>query len=245
MRNIGAWLIIVFGAFLTFGGGGENGITVGITQCGTLAFVSCATGNLQIVKTIDGAAPQANWTVTVASSNCAAALTGRQDLVKSIPPGGGTATVLGLEVYVNTFGTNCLYTLTETPVSAWTPTFTPSGPYTLVANQTVSVALLNTADPTTTTTTAAPTTTTTIAATTTTAAQATTTVAATTTTPTTLAPTTTANGSGAGAPATVALPATGSSSSSTQTVIGVGLMIVGASLLVLRRRSERTEPTVS
>ena len=244
MRNIGAWLIIVFGAFLTFGGGGENGITVGITQCGTLAFVSCATGNLQIVKTIDGAAPQANWTVTVASSNCAAALTGRQDLVKSIPPGGGTATVLGLEVYVNTFGTNCLYTLTETPVSAWTPTFTPSGPYTLVANQTVSVALLNTADPTTTTT-AAPTTTTTIAATTTTAAQATTTVAATTTTPTTLAPTTTANGSGAGAPATVALPATGSSSSSTQTVIGVGLMIVGASLLVLRRRSERTEPTVS
>ena len=239
MKNLGAWLIIAFGCLLTVGDLGAGGAQVGGGTCGgpiVIGSVFCPQGALSVTKTVvgTGTAPAGGWTVTLGSTNCSAGLAGRQDLVATIPSGGGVATFNGL--FISTVsGLNapsCLYTLTESAVTDWTPSFAPAGPYTVSASQTTNVALTNTATPATTTT-APATTTTTIAA-------STTTVLPTTTAPPTSAavqpvtPTT---------PTAVALPATGSRASRPTFYIGLGFILIGTLILFSRRRSN--QPTAN
>ncbi len=271
MRNFGAWLMIGFGALLSAGGLGQNAIEVGGSiSCGGSAqvgvLVTCDFGTLTVDKVVVGTPPAAPWTVTIGSTDCASGLVGRMDLVQSIPAAGGSVSVAELYVHTDTNATAfCHYTVTESPVAGWTPTYSPVGPVTLTANGETTVEITNTEDspettiaPTTTTiapttTTIAPTTTTisaptTSAAPTTTVATPTTTIAATSTSTIAASSTTTAAtvpaivtttdaGSGANAPADVILPTTGTDSSSTQTYIGFGLIGLGAVMLITRRRA--------
>jgi LPXTG-motif cell wall-anchored protein len=255
MKSIGGWLMIGLGSVLVLGQL-SSGVDVGTgpTPCGTIQLgvaVTCPTGDLTVTKTVvgTGTAPVGGWTVTIGSTNCAAMLAGRQDLVLTIPAAGGSGTVSGLYVFTDvTSQTACSYTVTETPVGGWTPAFTPGGPYTLVANQATAVALRNTADTTTTTSTTTTTTTTTTAPTTTastTTSPATTTVAPSTEAPTTATPSTTTSpattsAAEAGTPTTlVALPKTGSGSTRPMTYIGLVLVLLGAVIVVNSRRGSK------
>lgn len=271
MRNFGAWLMIGFGALLTTGTLGQNATDVGnvISICGgnvqPLTVVTCEVGTLTVDKVVVGTPPAAPWTVTIGSTDCASGLVGRMDLVQSIPAAGGSVSVTELFVHTDSNATTfCHYTVTESPVAGWTPTYSPVGPVTLIPNGVTTVEITNTEDSPETT--MAPTTTT-IAPTTTTIASTTTTISASTTSasPTTVAPSTTINsiaptttiaatstttaatvtaivtttdaGSGANAPADVILPTTGTDSSGTQTYIGFGLIGLGAVMLITRRRA--------
>ena len=247
MKNIGAWLIIAFGCLLTVGNLGAGGADVGIATvpCGGAVIVgatlpTCPVGSISVTKTVvgPGSAPAGGWMVTIGSTNCAVpGLVNRNDLVLTIPPAGGLGTVTGLYVSTDSGGgTPCQYTVTETAVAGWTPSFVPAGAtYTVAAGQTTAIALTNTAVPATTTTVAA--TTTTVAAATTTTDAATTTVL-----PTTIATIATAASTAAAPPTTptmptaIALPATGSPSTRPTTYIGLALIALGTLILLNRRR---------
>ncbi len=258
MKNIGAWLIIAFGCLLTVGNLGAGGAEVGVLNCGSNVAPgvpqTCPHGSIAVTKTVvgTGTAPAGGWTVAIGSANCAAGLVGRNDLVLTIPAAGGVGTVTGLFVATDISGNiPCQYTVTETAVAGWTPSFLPAGPtYTVAANQTTAIALTNTADPTTTTTIAA--TTTTIAATSTTIGTTTTIAAATSTTAgdvgtTTIATIATATPTAAAdvpttatPPMAIALPATGSRSTRPATYIGLALIALGTLILINRRRQSHS-----
>ncbi len=248
MKNIGAWLIIALGCLLTVGNFGAGSADVGIATvpCGGAIIVgtapTCPVGSIAVTKTVvgTGTAPAGGWTVTIGSTNCAFGLVGRNDLVLTIPPGGGVGTVPALFVTTNSLGTTpCQYTVTETAVAAWTPSFVPAGPtYTVAANQTTAIALTNTADPATTTTAL---TTNTMAATTTAV------IVVTTALPTTVASIAPATSTAAAdtpttptMPPAIALPATGSPSTRPTTYIGLALIALGTLILVNRRRQSHS-----
>jgi hypothetical protein len=106
----------------------------------------------------DGVRPTTGWEFTIASANCVSSQT------LTIAAAGGVGTV---QLYdVNAAGTPCLYTVTETAVSGWTSTVSPSGSFGVV--DVVPAITVTNSSPTTTTSTTSTTTTTTEAVTTTT-----------------------------------------------------------------------------
>ena len=237
MKNFGACLIIAFGCLLSVGDLGAGGAQVGFVTCGSAnaqaganPVQQCPTGTISVTKTVVGSGTlPAQWTVTLGSTDCPNSLIGLINPV-DIPSGGGVANFNGLFVAADFAGTmQCHYTVTETPVTDWTPSFATAGPYTVTAGQTTIIALTNTATPATTTT-APATTTTTIAASTTTALATTTTNAA-------VAPETPT------APTAVTLPATGSKTSRPTFYVGLALILLGSVILLTRRRS--SQPTIN
>ena len=162
----------------------------------------------------DGVAPAGGWEVTVSSSNCE--LPGVLTTL-TIPAAGGTVVFENLRVTAAD-RSPCRYDLAETTVDGWTPTFTPTGPYTVNEGTSVQIDLLNSSPTTSTTTTST---------TTTLPPETTTTVAGALPTPTG-----SVVGAGAGAGAGQ-LPATGSD---TPVVPGAVLIGAGAALLGLARR---------
>ena len=233
MKNFGACLIIAFGCLLTVGDLGAGGAQVGSFPCGGTntsqagsnfapSVQQCPTGSISVTKTVvgTGTAPT-NWTVTLSSTNCPNSLIGINPI--DIAPGGGVATFNGLYAFTDFSGnTPCQYTVAETPVTDWTPSFVPTGPYVVTTSHTTNIALTNTATPATSTT---------LAASTTTIAASTTTVLATTTTNAAVAPVTPTT------PAAVTLPATGSNTGRPTFYIGLALILLGAIILLTRRRS--------
>jgi LPXTG-motif cell wall-anchored protein len=242
VKNVGACLMIAFGAILVGGGLSETGVSVGgdISACSGAPGLSpvdvglsliCPVGTLEVDKIVvgDGTRPSGGWDVTISSENCLDSLSLRGDLTGTIDASGGSHSFSGLNVYTYSGSTVfCTYSLQETPVEGWTPTFDVDGPYVLTQNKITKVGLTNTSPTTTTvesTTTTVKATTTTLQATTTTAAPATTTSAA------AVAP---------AAPANTPLPATGSRNVAPTAYAGAVLILLGGLILLNRRRTRTT-----
>ena len=235
MSRIGGFLTMVLGVVvIAFGfngqvaNGGAQLPTCGAAQAaGTQPINPCATGTITVTKTLagNGTPPVGGWHVTI-TSDCVIPV--GADVTLDIQPFGGFAISGALYTYAGSPGDTsnpCHYTLTETAVANYVPTFSPTGPYTLPAPvesevTNLNVALLNTyigPSPTITpsTTTPAPSPSTSVSTT----VPATTSAAAAT-------PTTTS----------AILAATGSKQVGPQVILGGALVLFGLVLTLANRR---------
>ena len=153
-KRLGAILCLLLGSILIAGGlGGTADSTAGGTvprcdvQVNGLVF-PCPLGTISITKVVSGTgtAPAGGWVVTVTSSNCALPVTSSNTV--TLPAAGGTVATQPLFLFTDsTHTTACAYSLTETAVAGFTPSFLPAGPYTIpLAASVLSVTLTNTAD---------------------------------------------------------------------------------------------------
>ena len=153
-KRLGAILCLLLGSILIAGGlGGTADSTAGGTvprcdvQVNGLVF-PCPLGTISITKVVSGTgtAPAGGWVVTVTSSNCALPVTSHNTV--TLPAAGGTVATEPLFLFTDsTHTTACAYSLTETAVAGFTPSFLPAGPYTIpLAASVLSVTLTNTAD---------------------------------------------------------------------------------------------------
>jgi hypothetical protein len=242
MSRLGGVLTFALGLVLMISGlVGGNGATAGeiIPQCGggaeagAIVPTTCTVGTLVITKELvgTGPVPAGGWVVTITSTNCV--LPVLSDDTVTLPAAGGSASSDPLYQFsgpprVN--ATPCEYTLAETAVAGWTPSFSPDGPYVLPQTATdpseLSVALTNTAVVTTTTPVPPPSTTPPL-----------TTAPVTTTPATTVAVSDPGTTTPAPSPsASPALAATGARRVGPQVLIGALLCLIGLGLVLTSRR---------
>jgi len=153
-KRLGAILCLLLGSILIAGGlGGTADSTAGgtVPRCDVQVnglVVPCPLGTISITKVVSGTgtAPAGGWVVTVTSSNCALPVTSHNTV--TLPAAGGTVATEPLFLFTDsTHTTACAYSLTETAVAGFTPSFLPAGPYTIpLAASVLSVTLTNTAD---------------------------------------------------------------------------------------------------
>ena len=157
-QRIGALLSIVLGVALIVTGT-TSGSTVGASFIFggqvplVVAVPNCPTGHIVITKDVTGSGtrPVGGWHFTIDSTNCDLFPGSSADV--TIPAGGGTVSSDPLyattEIATDgTPGTLCDYTVTETAVTGWTTTYSPTGPYHLgtaqSGNNDVAVTVTNT-----------------------------------------------------------------------------------------------------
>jgi len=157
-KRLGAILCLLLGSILIAGGlGGTADSTAGgtVPRCDVpvngIVVVACPLGTISITKVVSGTGtvPAGGWVVTVTSSNCALPVTSSNTV--TLPAAGGTVATDPLFLFTDsTRTTACAYSLTETAVAGFTPSFLPAGPYTIpfnpLAPSVLSVTLTNTAD---------------------------------------------------------------------------------------------------
>jgi LPXTG-motif cell wall-anchored protein len=241
MKRLGPWLIMLFGAVLSFSGLASGAVQVGgagapantcidfLNSGGGVVTTACRFAPLDVKKVVigTGVIPAGGWTVTVTSANCPEQFPSVNDV--GVLTEDGSTVSFDLAVYGDIEGTVlCAYSVVETASTGWTPTLSPGGPYTLEAATPVLVTLTNTGEVPVVTTTTPPTT----------SVSPTTTIEAPTTT--IEEPTTTTeldSGVGAGAQAPVAgLPVTGTRSVGITTVAGLAFIVLGGVMVMTRRR---------
>jgi len=155
-KRLGAILCLLLGSILIAGGlGGTADSTAGGTvprcdvQVNGLVF-PCPLGTISITKVVSGSGtvPAGGWVVTVTSSNCALPVTSSNTV--TLPAVGRSVATQPLFLFTDsTHTTACAYSLTETAVAGFTPSFLPAGPYTIPfipEASVISVTLTNTAD---------------------------------------------------------------------------------------------------